>query len=88
MPLPIAIFQISLTSLYTSLLGVDRRFVWVAVFVVAGLGGGVVMAALGVPISLCMLEMMVVLGLVIAFDERSSHKGRAAALQRLESSKS
>ncbi|MBP2412615.1 low temperature requirement protein LtrA [Arthrobacter stackebrandtii] len=86
--IPIAIFQISLTSLYTSLLGVDRSFVWVAAFVVAGLGAGVGMAAAGVPVSLCMLEMMIVLGLVIAFDERSSHKGRAVAIQRLESAAS
>lgn len=83
--IPIAVFQISLTFRYMSLLGVDRHFMWGAVFVVVGLGSGVVMAAAGVPISLCMLEMMVVLGLVVAFDERSSHKDRAAALQRLES---
>ncbi len=31
-----------------------------------------------------MLAMMVVLGLSIAYDERRGHKGRAAALRRLE----
>ena len=81
--IPIAIFYVSLTALYTSLLGVDRRFVWAAVFIVVGLGGGVAMSAAGVSVALCMLEMMLVLGLVIVYDERQSHAGRAEALQRL-----
>ena len=42
------------------------------------------MAAAGASVPLCMLEMMLVLGLSIAYDERRGHKGRAAALRRLE----
>lgn len=39
-----------LPSHLTTLLGIGLHLVWVVVFVVVGLGGGVVMAASGAPL--------------------------------------
>ena len=65
-------------------LGVDFNL-WVNVLLVlAVLGGSIVLAAAGASVPLCMLVMVAVLGISIALDERSGHKGRAAALRRLE----
>ncbi|MFJ5958686.1 low temperature requirement protein A [Paenarthrobacter sp. NPDC092416] len=82
--IPIVLFKISLTTLYSTMLGPDRTLLWSTAIVVAALAGSVAMAAAGASVPMCMLEMMVVLGLSIVFDERRGHKGRAAALRRLE----
>ncbi|UVJ39353.1 low temperature requirement protein A [Arthrobacter sp. CJ23] len=82
--IPIILFKVSLTTLYSIMLRPDRELLWTSALVVIALAGSVVMAAAGASVPLCMLEMMVVLGLSIAFDERRGHKGRAAALRRLE----
>ncbi|MGJ3191806.1 low temperature requirement protein A [Paenarthrobacter sp. FR1] len=82
--IPIILFKVSLTTLYSIMLGPDRELLWSSALVVLGLGASIAMAAAGASVPLCMLEMMVVLGLSIAYDERRGHKGRAAALRRLE----
>lgn len=82
--IPIILFKVSLTTLYSIMLGPDRELLWSSALVVIALAGSIAMAAAGASVPLCMLEMMVVLGLSIAFDERRGHKGRAAALRRLE----
>ncbi|NWL10823.1 low temperature requirement protein A [Paenarthrobacter nitroguajacolicus] len=82
--IPIILFKVSLTALYSIMLGPDRDLLWSSAVVVLGLAASVAMAAAGASVPLCMLEMMVVLGLSIAYDERRGHKGRAAALRRLE----
>jgi low temperature requirement protein LtrA len=82
--IPIILFKASLTTIYSFMLGPDRELLWSSSLVVAGLAASIVMAAAGASVPLCMLEMMLVLGLSIAYDERRGHKGRAAALRRLE----
>ncbi|MGO4434236.1 low temperature requirement protein A [Paenarthrobacter sp. RAF9] len=82
--IPIILFKVSLTTLYTIMLGRDRDLLVSTAVVVLALAGSIAMAAAGASVPLCMLEMMAVLGLSIAFDERRGHKGRAAALRRLE----
>ncbi|KIA71276.1 low temperature requirement protein A [Paenarthrobacter nicotinovorans] len=82
--IPIILFKVSLTTLYGIMLNPDRELLWSTAVVVLGLAGSIGMAAAGASVPLCMLEMMLVLGLSIAYDERRGHKGRAAALRRLE----
>lgn len=82
--IPVILFKVSLTTLYSIMLGPDRELLWSSALVVIALAGSIAMAAAGASVPLCMLEMMVVLGLSIIFDERRGHKGRAAALRRLE----
>ncbi|MEO3939532.1 hypothetical protein V3C41_00440 [Paenarthrobacter nicotinovorans] len=66
------------------MLGFDRQLLWSSALVISAVAGSVAMAAAGVPLALSMLEMVHVLGLSIAHDERRGHKGRADALRRLE----
>ncbi|MFJ4267378.1 low temperature requirement protein A [Paenarthrobacter nicotinovorans] len=82
--IPIILFKVSLTTLYGFMLNPDRELLWSTVLVVIGLAASIAMAAAGASVPVCMLEMMLVLGLSIAYDERRGHKGRAAALRRLE----
>lgn len=82
--IPVILFKVSLSTLYSIMLGWDRELLWSSTLVVIGLAGSIAMAAAGASVPVCMLEMMVVLGLSIIFDERRGHKGRAAALRRLE----
>lgn len=82
--IPVILFKASLTTLYSIMLGRDREQLWGTALVLVGLAASVAMAAAGASVPICMLEMMVVLGLSIAYDERRGHKGRAAALRRLE----
>ena len=82
--IPVILFKVSLTTLYSIMLGPDRELLWSSALVVIALAGSIAMATAGASVPLCMLEMMVVLGLSIIFDERRGHKGRAAALRRLE----
>ncbi|MFF2843870.1 low temperature requirement protein A [Paenarthrobacter sp. NPDC057981] len=82
--IPIILFKVSLTTLYSIMLNPDRELLWSTTVVVLGLAASIAMAAAGASVPLCMLEMMLVLGLSIAYDERRGHKGRAAALRRLE----
>ena len=81
---PVAIFKVSLTLLYTAMLGPDKHVLWSTGMVAAVLAGSVALAAAGVSVPLCMLVMVLALGVSIALDERSGHKGRTAALRRLE----
>jgi hypothetical protein len=82
--IPVILFKASLTTLYGLMLGPDRELLLSSTLVVLGLAASIAMAAAGVSVPVCMLEMMLVLGLSIAYDERRGHKGRAAALRRLE----
>ena len=82
--IPIILFKVSLTTLYAIMLNPDRELLWSTAAVVVGLAGSIAMAAAGASVPVCMLEMMLILGLSIAYDERRGHKGRAAALRRLQ----
>ncbi|MFK0009344.1 low temperature requirement protein A [Paenarthrobacter sp. NPDC090520] len=81
---PVAIFKVSLTTLYTAMLGVDKHVLWSTAMVVAVLAGSIALAAAGASVPVCMLVMVAALGISITLDERLGHKGRAAALRRLE----
>ncbi|MEV7607407.1 low temperature requirement protein A [Paenarthrobacter sp. NPDC089322] len=81
---PVAIFKVSLTALYTTMLGTDKHVLWSTAMVVAVLGASVALAAAGASVPVCMLVMVLALGVSIALDEHSGHRGRAAALRRLE----
>ncbi|MFI2566443.1 low temperature requirement protein A [Paenarthrobacter sp. NPDC018779] len=81
---PVAIFKVSLTTLYTAMLGVDKHVLWSTAMVVAVLAGSIALAAASASVPVCMLVMVAALGISITLDERLGHKGRAAALRRLE----
>ncbi|MFJ4026844.1 low temperature requirement protein A [Paenarthrobacter sp. NPDC089989] len=81
---PVAIFKVSLTTLYTAMLGVDKHVLWSTAMVAAVLAGSIALAAAGASVPVCMLVMVAALGISIALDERLGHRGRAAALRRLE----
>ena len=83
--IPVILFKASLTTLHCIMLGPDRDLIWSSALVVLGLASSIALAAAGASVPICMLAMMLVLGLSIAYDERRGHKGRAAALRRLES---
>ncbi|AFR30812.1 low temperature requirement protein A [Arthrobacter sp. Rue61a] len=81
---PVILFKASLTTLYCIMLGPDRDLIWSSALVVLGLAATIALAAAGASVPICMLVMMLVMGLSIAYDERRGHKGRSAALRRLE----
>lgn len=83
--LPIILFKIFVTTIYSFMLGTDRLLLLNTGLVVLGLAASVPLAAAGVSVPLCMLEMALVLGLAIGFDERRGQQSREDALRRLES---
>lgn len=81
--IPVALFKVSLTALYTYMLGLDRSIIVasaaVAVFVACTLG----LAALGVSVPVCMMVIVAALAVSIAIDEKRGAARREAALERL-----
>ncbi|MBT2538890.1 low temperature requirement protein A [Arthrobacter sp. ISL-69] len=86
--IPVAVFKITVTWLYSAMLGLDRMIVGVAAVVVLLLGLSVGLAALGVALPLCMLVICAALAVSVVVEEhpraKAAHR-RQLALQRLRS---
>ncbi|WP_461164271.1 low temperature requirement protein A [Arthrobacter sp. R4-81] len=88
MAVPVALFKLSLTWLYSAMLGFDRTIVGVAAVVVLLLGLSVGLAAVGVAVPVCMLVICAALAVSVVVEEHPRAKAahcRKVALERLHS---
>jgi low temperature requirement protein LtrA len=81
---PVAIFKVSLTALFSLMTCVDRTLVAVTTGVVVVLAGAVALAAAGVSVPICLLIIVAALGASIVIDERRNTDLLHAALEKLE----
>jgi low temperature requirement protein LtrA len=81
---PVALFKISLTVLFSFMIGRDRRVIAVAAGVVVVLAGSVALAAVGASVPVCLLVIVFALGASIVIDERRGTERLRAALEELE----
>ncbi|MFF1383636.1 low temperature requirement protein A [Arthrobacter sp. NPDC058288] len=81
---PVALFKLSLTWLYSVMICVDRMVIAVAAGVLAALAGSVGLAAAGVAMPICLLVIVLALGVSIVIDEKRGTHKMAAALERME----
>jgi low temperature requirement protein LtrA len=81
---PVALFKVSLTWLYSVMICADRTVIAVAAGVLASLAASVGLAAAGVSVPVCMLVIVLALGASIVIDERRGAGKMNAALERLE----
>lgn len=82
--IPVALFKVSLTALFSVMTCVDRILIAVTIGVVAVLAGSVALAAAGVSVPVCLLIIVAALAASIIIDERRSTDLLHAALERLE----
>jgi low temperature requirement protein LtrA len=83
--IPVAVFKVALTWLYSVMMGPDRTVIAVAAGVVAVLASAVGLAALGASVPVCMLVIVLALAASIIIDERRGAERLHTALQKLES---
>lgn len=83
--IPVAVFKVALTWLYSAMMGPDRTVIAVAAGVVVVLAGAVGLAALGASVPVCMLVIVLALAASIIIDERRGAERLHTALQKLES---
>jgi low temperature requirement protein LtrA len=81
---PVALFKISLTALFSFMIGLDRRVIAVTAGVVVVLAGSVALAAVGASVPVCLLVIVCALGAAIVIDERRGPERLEAALEQLE----
>jgi low temperature requirement protein LtrA len=81
---PVALFKLSLTWLYSVMVGADRTIITVAACVLAALAGSVGLAAAGASVPVCLLVIVLALGASIVIDERRGAERLHRALGRLE----
>jgi low temperature requirement protein LtrA len=81
---PVALFKLSLTWLYSAMVGADRTVITVAACVLAALAGSVGLAAADVSVPVCLLVIVLALGVSIVIDERRGAERLNAALAKLE----
>lgn len=81
---PVALFKGSLTWLYSVMVGKDRTIITVGACVLVALAGSVGLAALGVPLPVCLLVIVLALGMSIIVDERRGSERLHLALEKLE----
>jgi low temperature requirement protein LtrA len=81
---PVALFKVSLTALFSVMTCVDRVLIAVTTGVVVVLAGSVALAAAGVSVPVCLLIIVAALAASIVIDERRSTDLLHAALERLE----
>ncbi|WP_308113707.1 low temperature requirement protein A [Arthrobacter sp. ISL-30] len=80
---PVAIYKMGLTYVYSSLVGLDGLHLTTTAVVVAGSGLSIALAATGVPVTLCLLVLILTPATAVIVDEAVGHRHRAAALERL-----
>jgi low temperature requirement protein LtrA len=81
---PVALFKLSLTWLYSVMICVDRTVIAVAAGVLGVLAGSVGLAAAGVPVPVCLLVIVLALGVSIVIDEKRGTGKMNAALEQME----
>ncbi|MDP9694068.1 UNVERIFIED_ORG: low temperature requirement protein LtrA [Arthrobacter globiformis] len=81
---PVALFKVSLTALFSVMTCVDRTLIAVTTGVVVLLAGSVALAGAGVSVPVCLLVIVAALGASIVIDERRSTDLLHSALERLE----
>jgi low temperature requirement protein LtrA len=81
---PVALFKISLTALFSVMTCIDRTVIAVAAGVVVVLAGSVALAAAGVSVPVCLLVIVVALGASIVIDERRGTERLQEAMETLE----
>ena len=81
---PVALFKLSLTWLFSVMICVDRTVIAVAAGVVVALAGSVGLAAAGVSVPVCLLVIVLALGVSIVIDEKRGTERMNAALERLK----
>jgi low temperature requirement protein LtrA len=82
--LPVAIFKVSLTAMFSIMITADRTIIAVAAGVLAALAGSVGLAAAGVSLPVCLLVIVLALGVSIVIDERLDRTKMSAALERMK----
>ncbi|MDR6416827.1 low temperature requirement protein A [Pseudarthrobacter sulfonivorans] len=81
---PVALFKLSLTWLYSLMVGADRTIITVAACVLAVLAGAIGLAAAGASVPVCLLVIVLALGVSIVIDERRGSERLRRALEKLE----
>jgi low temperature requirement protein LtrA len=81
---PVALFKLSLTWLYSAMVGADRTIITVAAFVLVVLAGSIGLAAAGASVPVCLLVIVLALAASIVIDERRGSERLHQALQKLE----
>jgi low temperature requirement protein LtrA len=82
--IPVALFKLSLTWLFSVMICADRTVIAVAAGVVAVLAGAVALAEAGVSLPVCLMVIVLALAASIVIDERRGTERLAAALEHLE----
>lgn len=82
---PVALFKLTLTWLYSVMMEPDRGVIAVAAGVIAVQAGAVVLAAIGVSVPVCLLVMVLALAASIVIDEKRGSERVHTALAKLES---
>jgi low temperature requirement protein LtrA len=82
--IPVALFKLSLTWLYSIMMGADRTIITMAACVLAVLAGAIALAAAGASVPVCLLVIVLALGASIVVDERRGSERLERALQKLE----
>ena len=83
--IPVALFKLTLTWLYSVMMEPDRGVITVAAGVIAVQAGAVVLAAIGVSVPVCLLVMVLALAASIIIDEKRGSERVHTALAKLES---
>ena len=81
---PVALFKLSLTWLYSVMICVDRAVLAVTAGVLAALAGSVGLAAAGFSVPVCLLVIVLALGASIVIDERRATGKMNATLEQME----
>jgi low temperature requirement protein LtrA len=81
---PVAIFKVSLTAMFSIMITVDRTIIAVAAGVPAALAGSVGLAGAGVSVPVCLLVIVLALGVSIVIDERLDPSKMSAALEQMK----
>lgn len=81
---PVALFKLSLTWLYSVMVGADRTIITVAACVLAAVAGSIGLAAAGASVPVCLLVIVLALGVSIVIDEHRGAERLHRALQKLE----
>ncbi|NYD77738.1 low temperature requirement protein A [Arthrobacter cupressi] len=81
--IPVAVFKVTLTWIYGSLLGLNRTNLLLMALVVVAAAGAVALAAAGVPVTFCLLVILLAPAVAILEDELAGHRRRAKALEKL-----
>jgi low temperature requirement protein LtrA len=81
---PVAVFKVSLTWLYSVMVGADRTIITVAAGVLVALAGSIGLAAAGASMPACLLVIVLALAVSIIIDERRGAERLHQALEKLE----